>query len=222
MFRITYLTHLILALVITASKSIPQKGPTPVSVGKNGRRYPGCKGCCTVAINDEEILLIGYSGDISARVLKYNVKTNQGTQMPDLKIGRNSTHGCALFKGGSKGDYVIVTGGITWENYSNTTEIYYIQSGESEIVGDLNQGRNRLSLVTVESPRRAVYAMGGQCCTICRSEFAGEIKCYPQPQDTVELWDDISKTWKVTKIKLKKPNFQPASLAVARDMICSN
>ena len=114
------------------------------------------RGSCAVAINEEELLIMGanFVDKRKNRVSKYNAKTGQWTQMPDLKIGRYRGHDCEFFKGSSRGDYVLVTGGYAdkvnapgMESYSKRTEMYYIPSGESEIVGDLNTGRYDLALV---------------------------------------------------------------------------
>ena len=154
----------------------------------------------------------GLENNNRQRVLKFNVKRNEWTRMPDLKLQRAVKHDCAFFKGGSKGDYVLVAGGVL---HSTRTELYYVPSGESEIVGDLNVPRADLSLVSVESPKQTIFAIGG-------SSKWGRWEQFQQDPglDTVEEWDDASKTWKVATIKLKRPNKKPASLAVPRDMIC--
>ena len=186
-------------------------GPT-----KNEAGVLDFNGICAVAINDEDILIMGanfYPHILTRRVYKFNVITKKAKRMPDLKIGRGGDHDCVLFKGGSKGDYVLVTGGSAWtggsrtESYSKTTEIYYVESGQSERVGDMKEGRNQLRLIAVESPKPTIFAFGG----IGRGYRA---------LDTVEEWDDHSRTWKSTTLKLKRENRYPASLGVARDMIC--
>ena len=175
---------------------------------------PSFRGNCAVAINEEEFLIMGanFVDKRKNRVSKYNAKTGQWTQMPDLKIGRFNGHDCELFKGSSRGDYVLVTGGWAdkttppgMELYSKRTEMYYIPSGESEIVGDLNTGRNEAALVKVASPKETIYAVGGGR----NSDL-----------NSVEEWDDINRAWKMTSIKLSKSKEFFAYLEVARDMIC--
>ena len=83
--------------------------------------------------------------------------------------------------------------------------MYYIPSGESKIVGDLNKGRFQLALVKVASPKETIYAVGGGR----NSDL-----------NSVEEWDDINRAWKMTSIKLSKSKSLYAYLEVARDMIC--
>ena len=176
---------------------------------------PSFRGNCAVAINEEEFLIMGanFVDKRKNRVSKYNAKTGQWTRMPDLKIGRFNGHDCEFFKGSSRGDYVLVTGGYAdkttppgMDFYSKTTEMYYIPSGESKIVGDLNKGRYELALVKVASPKETIYAVGG-------GRRGSDLS-------SVEEWDDINRAWKMTSIKLSKSKRLYAYLAVARDMIC--
>ena len=90
--------------------------------------------------------------------------------------------------------------------YSKTTEMYYIPSGESKIVGDLNKGRYELALVKVASPKETIYAVGG-------GRRGSDLS-------SVEEWDDINRAWKMTSIKLSKSKRLYAYLEVSRDLIC--
>ena len=97
-----------------------------------------------------------------------------------------------------------------------STEIYYIASGRSEIAGDLNRGRRHHALVTVESPKQTIYALGGNVGRLDNP------KSDDGSTDTVEEWDESTKTWKETSIKLNQKKARFGALAVDSKVICPN
>ena len=97
-----------------------------------------------------------------------------------------------------------------------STEIYYIASGRSEIAGDLNRGRRHHALVTVESPKQTIYALGGNVARLDNP------KSDDGSTDTVEEWDESTKTWKETSIKLNQKKARFGALAVDSKVICPN
>ena len=160
----------------------------------------------------------GNGQDRRKRVTKYNVTSGQSSDLPALNVGRLHP-GCALFTGGSSGDYVLIAGGITsdpYTSYGKSTEIYYIASGRSEIAGDLNRGRRHHALVTVKSPKQTIYALGGNVGRLDNPKYDDG------STDTVEEWDESTKTWKETSIKLNQKKARFGALAVDSEVICPN
>jgi len=164
---------------------------------------------CSVAISDSEILLIGgWDGrdteeEYGKMVRKYNTETRTWTKMQDLQVPRNG-HACYFYNKTDR-PYIIISGGISANSYKST-EIYYLD-GTTEKVGNFNQGRGHHALVAIDLPTLKVYAVGGN--TKQNSWL-----------DTVEEWQDATKVWQTTSLKLREKMIGVGALAVDSKLIC--
>ena len=85
---------------------------------------------------------------------------------------------------------------------------------ENKLAGNLKEGRYSHALVTVEHPQwhlpttppATIFAIGGQNRTHSRS--------------SVEEWEPVTQTWKMTSFELEESRERFGALAVKRDMIC--
>jgi len=182
---------------------------------------------CAAKISPFEFILIGGFGPINPpprlnqkTVHKYNVRTKQWTKLPDLIRGRASL-ACTFYPDTNK-PYVIVSGGKTnkkeGENTDllSSTELVFVDGSGTVEAGPLNvekggaDGVLHHGLVTVDLPNNPipkVFAVGGQW---ARYSF----------RDQVEEWEPLTKTWKITEMKLHSRMYVFGFLAVNFDLVC--
>ena len=160
---------------------------------------PGFKGC-GVQISPTEILLIGgkYS---KQRILKFNVETEEWTEMDEkLQPGRYY-HSCVVFK-----DNIIVSGGKDSSGeILKSTQIFDKHDLTLSYSSDMKQARAAHGLVVAHyNNQPTVLAIGGDPFT-----------------DSVEVWDPESKTWSLSSdlaISEAKAGF--GALSVPTRLVC--
>jgi len=188
---------------------------------------------CAAKISPFEFILIGGFGPINPpprlnqkTVYKYNVRTKQWTKLPDLIRAR--AHASCTFYPDTTKPYVIISGGVTnlkeggrrfsSDDHLKSTELVYIDGSGTEEAGPINVESKRggsleavwnLGLVTVDLPTPKVFAVGGKWGI---SDYFG--------RDQVEEWEPVTKTWKMTEIKLHSRIHSFGFLAVNIDMFC--
>ena len=160
--------------------------------------HPGINYGCGVQISSTEILLIG--GYLSEqRILKFNVETEEWTEMDEkLQPGRYQ-HSCVVFK-----NNIIVSGGIN-NGAFKSTQIFDKDNLTLSYSSDMKQGRDGHGLVVSHyNNQPTVLAIGG----------------YPYT-DSIEVWDPESKIWSLSSdlaISEAKAGF--GALSVPTHLVC--
>ena len=143
--------------------------------------------------------------------------------MPDLIRAR--AHASCTFYPDTTKPYVIVSGGITNEKREgeknfrlSSTELVFVDGSGTEEAGPLSveeggyDGVWDHGLVTVDLPNTPipkVFAVGGKW---------GRIDYFSR--DTVEEWEPLTKTWKITEMKTHARINAFGFLAVNFDLVC--
>ena len=171
---------------------------------KDGPTIPG-KGIklgCGVAISKEELLLIGGYNTWN-RIIKYNIKTKNWTEVASINVGRRA-HNCILFK-----NQIFIIGGYDGNTCLNSVEILSldtmtIREGNGMQVGRRYHGSG---LVHLDGKLR-LAVFGG------RSSKYGFL-------DSIELFDEDTETWKLPKtLKLSRKKEEFGYLSVPSHLIC--
>ena len=159
---------------------------------------PGFEQGCGIMISSSEILLIG-GKDSKQRILKFNVETEEWTEMDEkLQPGRYQPS-CVVFK-----NNIIVSGGIN-DGAFKSTQIFDKDNLTLSYSSDMKQGRDGHGLVVSHyNNQPTVLAIGG----------------YPYT-DSIEVWDPESKIWSLSSdlaISEAKAGF--GALSVPTRLVC--
>ena len=121
--------------------------------------------------------------------MKFNIDSHQWTEVGRLHQGRYG-HRCFFLNG-----KIIVSGGHDGRNVLKSTEVIDISNGTSEKVGDLNQARcdHGMGIVHVNDKVKLIV-------------FGGSIP--GSFTNSIEEWDDDSKTWEISISKLSEAKNQ--------------
>ena len=187
---------------------------------KEGPTIPGegiTEGC-GVAISKEELLLIG--GEYTRnRIIKYNIKTNNWTEVASLKVGRYE-HSCTLFK-----NQVFITGGYDGFNDLNSVETLSLKTMtiKEESNGlQVGRGCHGSGLFHLDG-----LQVGRGCHGSGLVHLDGKLKlavfggCNSDSLDLIELFDEDTETWKLSgthKLSEEKNGF--GYLSVPSHLIC--
>ena len=154
---------------------------------------------CAVAISNEELLIIGGFGT-SNRIIKYNIKTNDWTQIASLKVGRYG-HSCTLFK-----DQVFITGGYDGNTYLFSVEILSLDTMTMKEGNGLQESRGVHGSGLVHLNDKLKLAV-----------FGGSNQKY---LDSIELFDEETETWKLSKTNLSEKKDVFGYMSVPSHLIC--
>ena len=170
-------------------------GPT---IPGEGIRYG-----CGVAISKEELLLIG-GGDTKNRIIKYNIKTKNWTEIASLKVGRVG-HSCILFK-----DQVFIIGGFRRNGIAlNSVEILSLDTMTMKEGNGLQVSRRYHGSGLVHHDGKLTLAVFGGYNTNDES------------LDSIERFDEDTGTWKLQKtLKLSEKKQSFCYLSVPSHLIC--
>ena len=173
-----------------------KEGPT---IPGEGIRYG-----CGVAISKEELLLIGggYNTMNRNRITKYNIKTKNWTDIDSLKVGRFG-HSCTLFK-----DQVFITGGFDGNTYLNSVEILSLDTMT------IKEG-NGLQVARYHHGSGLVHLNGK-----LRFAVFGGFNRNDRNLDSIELFDEDTETWTLSKTKLSERKQEFGFLSVPSHLIC--
>ena len=151
-------------------------------------------------ISSSEILLIGgkYS---EQRILKFNVDSEEWTEMDEKIQPGRYYHSCVVFK-----NYIIVSGGKSSSSeVLKSTQIINIDNLSLSYSSDMEQARYSHGLVVAYyNNQPTVLAIGGKPYT-----------------DSVEVWNPESKTWSLSgdlRLSEAKRNF--GALSVPTHLVC--
>ena len=139
-----------------------------------------------VAISPTKLIVVGGEKNEEG-ILEFNISNQQWTRVGILHQGRKD-HRCFLFNGN-----IVVTGG-RGSLFLNSTEI--IKFSKDGIItttaGYLNVPRlyHGMGIVTINEESRLIV-------------FGG-LTPYGRT-DSIEEWDDITETWKISSLKLSQP-----------------
>jgi len=175
-----------------------------------GPKVPGEEmiAACVVRISDEEFVVLGgrdrYFRYYSNRIIKYNTRTQSwDKRWGNLRHGRSS-HGCTYVDGN-----IIVAGGVV-TRYNiplRSTEIISVATGDSKLVGNMQEERSGLALVTVgEGLTQKVLAIGGR-------------NGHNTALSSVEIFD--GNFWSMAPFSLQHPREHMAYLPIADDLVCA-
>jgi len=191
-------------------------------------------GSCAVTINETAVFVTG-GDDAPMKTAIWNPSTDVWTPMAEMKQGREF-HGCSLFTSTGGDKYVLVAGGSykdgkIWKSKS-TSEIYDVQGNTWTFAGNLKQGRRWGVMV---SSGNDVYFMGGKgdASTFYDDalSFVNEIldkipyisqrgKGGNARLDSVEQFNIFTRTWEMTKLKLKKERGAFSAVSVNKNIFC--
>ena len=163
---------------------------------------PGFFSGCGVPISTNEILLIG--GVVSTdRILKFNVETNEWTEMDEKLYPPNHGHSCLLFK-----NNIIVSGGGVGTMIDSTL----IMNKDSLTVSktsNMNEKRRDHGLVVAHyNNQTTVLAIGGM------SNGWKETA-------SVEKWDPESEAWSLADdLTLSEAKYGFGALSVPTRLLC--
>ena len=170
---------------------------------------PGFEDGCGVQISSQEILLIG--GLFSkSRILKFNVETEEWTEMDEKIQPGRFAHSCVVFK-----NNIIVSGGRDWTQRDlKSTQLFNKGNLTSSYGSDMQQARMEHGLVVAHyNNQPTVLAIGGNQLETDSWER--------QYTDSVEVWDPESKTWSLSSdlaISEAKAGF--GALSVPTHLVC--
>ena len=168
------------------------------------------QGSCSVKAGDNVIIVIGGTGSYM-RVAQWNVNTNVWTELASLNVDRFG-HGCAVINNNIvvAGGYSVGSGGLSSRSLKSS-EIYSIRENRWQVIGDMNQVRQRLQLVTVNTQRtKRVFAVGGE----------------DQDDNVLDSIEELTGSdgndfkWTTTRIKLKQTRSEFAAIAVKKENYC--
>ena len=169
--------------------------------------HPGINYGCGVLISSTEILLIG-GEDSKQRILKFNVETEEWTEMNEtLQPGRYH-HSCVVFK-----NSIFVSGGQTsGDNVLKSTQILDKDNLSISYSSDLKEATYGHGLVIAHyNNQPTVLAIGGG---------------YYQdddwvPRDSIEVWDPETKTWSLTNdLALSEAKYNFGALSLPTRLVC--
>jgi len=171
---------------------------------------PGISGGCGVAISDEEIFLVGGNKTLS-NYMVLNTRTEDKMEYSSkLGHGRYGAR-CIVFK-----DKVLITGGYNKANQINfndrrkvPTEIFDLKITQKWNGGSFQIQRSwhGIGEVTINGEQK-VIAFGG-------IGNGGWLK-------SVEIWDDTSETWSISKnLQLSEIKHDFGFLSANSDLICT-
>ena len=164
---------------------------------------PGFFSGCGVPISTNEILLIG--GVVSTdRILKFNVETNEWTEMDEKLYQANYDHSCLLFK-----NNIIVSGG----GVGYMIDLTLIMNKDSLTVSktsNMNEKRREHGLVVAHyNNQTTVLAIGG-----LTKFFNGETA-------SIEKWDPESEAWSIANdLTLSEARYSFGALSVPTRLLC--
>ena len=168
---------------------------------------PGFSSGCGVPISTNEILLIG-GGDLTDfsqtdRILKFNVETNEWTEMDEKLYPPNHGHSCLLFK-----NNIIVSGGGGGP-MSDLTLIMNKDSLTMRETSNMNEKRREHGLVVAHyNNQTTVLAIGGM------SNGWKETA-------SVEKWDPESEAWSLADdLTLSEAKYGFGALSVPTRLLC--
>ena len=166
---------------------------------------PGFFSGCGVPISTNEILLIG--GVVSTdRILKFNVETNEWTEMDEKLYPPNHDHSCLLFK-----NNIIVSGGVVdWGSITDLTLIMNKDSLTMRETSNMNEKRREHGLVVAHyNNQTTVLAIGG-----LTKFFNGETA-------SIEKWDPESEAWSIANdLTLSEARYSFGALSVPTRLLC--
>ena len=168
---------------------------------------PGFSSGCGVPISTNEILLIG-GGDLTDfsqtdRILKFNVETNEWTEMDEKLYPPNHGHSCLLFK-----NNIIVSGGGLG-TIIDSTLIMNKDSLTVSKTSNMNEKRREHGLVVAHyNNQTTVLAIGGM------SNGWKETA-------SVEKWDPESEAWSLADdLTLSEAKYGFGALSVPTRLLC--
>ena len=165
---------------------------------------PGFSSGCGVPISTNEILLIGGEEKPHDRILKFNVETNEWTEMDEKLYQPIHGHSCLLFK-----NNIIVSGGGLW-SMSDLTLIMNKDSLTMRETSNMNEKRREHGLVVAHyNNQTTVLAIGG-----LTSFFNGETA-------SIEKWDPESEAWSIANdLTLSEARYSFGALSVPTRLLC--
>ena len=195
----TYILSRSIGLIWKKGSDQWSQGPAPHEKGT-------FEDSCAAKINEDEFLVMGGypTNKFGRKVFKYNVITEEWTQMHNMKTSRRD-HACAFFQDGSS-NYVVVTGGQNsgTSGYLSSTDLYYLNG--TVIRGTpLEKKRYRFGLAFVEHPLPRLFAIGG---------YNSDGKYL----NDIEIWDK-NQAWKPAPMKLKEARYSFGHLVVPKSLV---
>ena len=158
---------------------------------------------CAVKISEHVILIIGGYG--SNKILKFDTRTSQCTELPIKLQTVRFNHACHMHN-----QKVIISGGDTGPNVSDTTEVIDLNEEMTiRYAGNLSVERyaHGMGLVTMYNSS-VLIAFGGN------NIRDGRI-------DSVEVWDPNDETWTISdSMKLSRANFYFGYATLPQALIC--
>ena len=169
---------------------------------------PGFFDGCGVPISTNEILLVGGQGEEETmdRILKFNVETNDWTEMNETIQPGRYDHSCISFK-----NSIIVSGGKRppGTSPSESTQMINKDSLTVSKSSDMNQARREHRLVVAHyNNQTTVLAIGGM------SNGWKETA-------SVEKWDPESEAWSLADdLTLSEAKYGFGALSVPTRLLC--
>ena len=176
--------------------------PSGSSTWVQGGSIPGSgfTSGCGVQISYQEILLIG-GYDSRQRILKFNIYSEEWTEMDEkLQTGRYY-HSCVVFK-----NNIIVSGGLDDDYFSlKSTQIIDKDNLTLSYSSEMKLAREKHKLVVAYyNNQPTVLAIGGWPYT-----------------DSIEVWDPESKTWSFSSdLALSEKKYGFGALSVPTHLVC--
>ena len=164
---------------------------------------PGFSSGCGVPISTNEILLIGGEEKPHDRILKFNVETNEWTEMDEKLYQPIHGHSCLLFK-----NNIIVSGGGGGP-MSDLTLIMNKDSLTVSKTSNMNEKRRDHGLVVAHyNNQTTVLAIGGM--SVGWKETA-----------SIEKWDLESEAWSLADdLTLSEAKYGFGALSVPTRLLC--
>ena len=161
---------------------------------------PGFRDGCGVPISSSEILLIG-GRNSKQRILRFNVETNEWTEMDEKIQPGRFWHSCIIFE-----NNIIVSGGLEYDGKElKSTQIINKDNLTLSYGSDMKQTRfyHRLVIGKYNNQPR-VLAIGGLPYT-----------------NSIEVWDPVSKTWSLSNdLRLSEAKYNFGALSVPTRLVC--
>ena len=155
----------------------------------------GFIGGCAIAVNEQEILLIGGYGN-EKRILRFDVGTHTFQVVPfQLNFGRYG-HRCAFIPNTNK---IMITGGCDYGSL-DSTEIVDPENGSVTMASPMNSKRNShgMGVVTINGEDRTAV-------------FGG----YDDKKlDSIEFYNTHTEKWEKTDLKLSEAKYSFGFLAI--------
>ena len=164
---------------------------------------PGFSSGCGVPISTNEILLIG-GVDSTDRILKFNVETNEWTEMDEKLYPPNYGHSCLLFK-----NNIIVSGGGVGYMIDLTLIMNKDSLTVSKTSNMIKKRREHGLVVAHYNNQTTVLAIGG-----LTKFFNGETA-------SIEKWDPESEAWSIANdLTLSEARYSFGALSVPTRLLC--